>query len=82
MSKQGKSKWIELSDLRKGAVFETIEGVRAVKTQYRYQNGGWECVLLSTGEYAHFAQDSPEDVQGSTHNSTMVREVSVLTGRG
>lgn len=56
---------VTLFELRPGAIFVTRDGVRAVKTQYHYPNGQCECVLLKSGEYAHFEQG----------NLTMVQEV-------
>ncbi len=47
--------WTTLGELRPGALFETRDGVRAVKSEYHYYNGGaCLCVLLESGEYAHF----------------------------
>ncbi len=63
--------WVMLKDLRPGAVFVTREGVYAVKSEYRYSNeplAQCECVLLASGEYAHFRDG----------NETLVREVSVF----
>jgi hypothetical protein len=60
--------WLTLEKLPKGAIFETEEGCRAVKSEYHYGNAPdsqWQCVLLASGEYAHF----PEK------NRTRVREI-------
>lgn len=46
--------WTTLRGLPVGAIFETRDGVRAVKTEYHYPNGNIESVLLESGEYAHF----------------------------
>lgn len=68
--------WTTLAELREGALFVTRKGVRAVKTEYRYPNGGIECVLEASGEYAHFAQDIREPTARTrAHNATEVREV-------
>jgi hypothetical protein len=68
------SEWIPLSEAPKGAVFETKDGCRAVKSEYRYPNGGHECVLLASGEYAHFAQHVKDPKgQALAHNATLVR---------
>lgn len=70
--------WLPLSQIRRGAVFETRSGVRAVKTEYRYPNGGIQCVLLASGEYAHFAQEvNDPNEQARQHNRTEVREIVV-----
>jgi len=63
------SKWTTLDDLRPGAVFVTLDGVKAVKSKYKYTNGQsqWECILLASGEFAHF----PEE------NQTKVRQIIV-----
>jgi hypothetical protein len=58
--------WMPLWQLRKGAIFETRSGTRAVKSEYASGNQ-CECVLLASGEYAHF-------VKG---NATEVREIEV-----
>ena len=66
-----KYKPTRLGDLRQGAVFMTSNGVFAVKSQYHYSNdpgAQCQCVLLESGEYAHF----PEG------NMTVVREMVVL----
>ena len=62
-------KWTTLEDLRPGAVFETRNGIRAVKSEYRYSNENpqAQCILLTSGECAHF----PEG------NSTEVRQIIV-----
>lgn len=61
--------WTNLESIRCGAVFETQDGVRAVKSEYAYSNGGaCQCVLLASGEYAHFPDG----------NSTIVREIRVM----
>jgi hypothetical protein len=61
---------VYLRDLRPGAVFVTREGIYAVKSEYYYTGDSesqCECVLLASGEYAHFRDG----------NETLVREVSV-----
>lgn len=67
-----KSDWTTLEALRKGAIFETRDGIRAVKSEYRYEYGGIECVLLASGEAAHFDQPG---YRPEAHNATEVREV-------
>ena len=60
--------WTTLGELRKGAIFETEDGIRAVKSEYHYGNepgSQCQCVLLESGEYAHFPQK----------NRTRVREI-------
>lgn len=49
-------RWVKLMDLADGAIFETGGGIRAVKSEYTYPNGGIQCILLASGEYAHFCQ--------------------------
>jgi hypothetical protein len=63
--------WVKLGELREGALFETREGIRAVKSEYHYGNdpgSQCQCVLLESGEYAHFGNK----------NNEMVREI-ILT---
>lgn len=56
--------WTTLDALRKGAIFETQDGIRAVKSEYWYSTGGApQCVLLASGEYAHFALKRKEPVR-------------------
>lgn len=67
--------WVPLSELRVGAIFETQAGARAVKSQYSHHH--WTdtssyqtqctCVLLDSGEYAHFKDG----------NTTLVREIVI-----
>ncbi len=62
--------WTTLGELRYGALFVTQEGTMAVKSEYRYSNDPQAqclCILLESGEYAHF-------VDG---NKTLVREIVV-----
>lgn len=71
---------IPLGALRTGAVFETVpDGIRAVKSEYfgsddpeawPYQQS--QCILLSSGEYAHF----------ELNNMTPVRELQVMPFEG
>ena len=66
--------WMPLEDLRTGAIFEAVTAhgaVLAVKSEYRYPDGAPECVLLASGEYAHFA----------ARGATLVREVSLAAER-
>lgn len=74
------SDWIPLHQLPRGAVFETRCGTRAVKSEYRYPTGGIECILLASGEYAHFSQGikDPEE-QARAHNATLVRPLAVVS---
>ena len=49
--------YVRLSTLRPGAVFVTRDGgILAVKSEYYYSNHNPQpqCVLLASGEYAHF----------------------------
>lgn len=50
--------WLRLSSLRPGAVFKTRDGIMAVKSEYHYSNHNPQplCVLLASGEYAHFPE--------------------------
>ena len=59
-----------LEALRPGAVFMTLDGIAAVKSEYHYKSGAPQCVLLSSGEYAHF----PE------RGATVVREIGLSLG--
>src|SRR5712664_2283770 len=52
--------WSTVGELDQGAVFVTLAGVRAVKSEYHYENGDCLCVLLASGEYAHFAGGDDE----------------------
>ena len=58
-------KWTTLDELRPGAIFVTRSGVKAVKSEYRYGDGStqWECILLSSGEFAHFPNKNEEEVR-------------------
>lgn len=52
--------WAPLADLPPGFIFATQDGILAVKTTYAVydgndESGKCECILLLTGEYAHFA---------------------------
>lgn len=61
---------VALKYLRPGALFVTPAGTYAVKSEYFYSTGmslnsQYQCILLESGEYAHFAEG----------NATLVREV-------
>lgn len=46
-----------IGDLRPGAVFATGSGTYAVKSEYKYSDEAsaqYQCILLESGEYAHF----------------------------
>ena len=50
-------KWGRLGDLPPGLIFATKNGVLAVKSEYHYSSTGHcMCVLLQSGEYAHFPE--------------------------
>ena len=66
--------WVVLDELRYGAVFETRDGIRAVKSESHYDpplgtvlETQCLCILLASGEFAHFPDK----------NETEVREVLV-----
>jgi hypothetical protein len=51
------NEWITLEELREGAVFETESGTLAIKTEYYYDTSSQPmCVLLESGEFAHFPE--------------------------
>jgi len=60
---------VMLYELRPGAIFVTEDGVYAVKSEYRYNNTNpqFQCILLESGEYAHFPAG----------NKTLVEEVEL-----
>ena len=64
MSKRA-SRWTTLDKLRPGAVFVTKDHIKAVKSKYKYGDGEsqWECILLSSGEFAHFAKENDTEVR-------------------
>ena len=57
--------YVRLINLRNGAIFETKDGIKAVKSEYRYSNENLECecILLASGEYAHFPHGNDEWVK-------------------
>ncbi len=60
------SGYVSLGSLRPGAVFENADGVRAVKSEYHYTSDPGcqcQCVLLESGEYAHFRGSNDEPVR-------------------
>lgn len=59
-----------LAQLRPGAIFVTRDGTYAVKSEYRYESrvdSQYECILLESGEFAHFPNK----------NQTIVREIEI-----
>lgn len=62
----GQKGYVRLCNLRNGAIFATQNGIKAVKSEYVYSNkpnSQCECVLLESGEYAHFANGNDEWVK-------------------
>ncbi len=75
-------KWTTLQALPVGAVFETLTGTRAVKSEYHYSDEypAIQCVLLASGEYAHFSPHGSTGFErAERHNNTIVREIAVVT---
>jgi hypothetical protein len=69
------NEWTTLDELRKGALFVTQDGTYAVKSEYRYSNDPQSqclCILLESGEYAHFKDG----------NKTVVREIRIGAENG
>lgn len=46
--------WQTIADIPKGSIFETPDGILAVKSEYTQPSGQSQCVLLSSGEYSGF----------------------------
>jgi hypothetical protein len=57
------SPWLSLDDIPPGSLFETEQGIRAIKSEYRYPDGAPECILLASGEYAHFVDKGKTPVR-------------------
>ena len=55
--------WTTLGELQPGALFRTRAGILAVKSEYYYPNAQSECILLASGEYAHFLSKNSVEVQ-------------------
>lgn len=58
--------YYRLGDIPPGSLFETRDGVKAVKSEYYYGNDAGaqcQCVLLTSGEYAHFKDKNDEQVR-------------------
>jgi hypothetical protein len=65
----GVSGWVRLGDLEPGTIFETQDGIVAIKTVYFYTDSSiCQCILIGSGEYAHFY----------VGNNTLVRPVSAV----
>ena len=57
---------IRLGTLRPGAIFKTKAGFLAVKSEYHYSNNPDAqclCILLESGEFAHFPKKDMELVE-------------------
>jgi hypothetical protein len=66
LSQETEEEWQKLDDIDPGEIFETKEGVRAVKSEYKYSNephSQWKCILLESGEYAHFDKKNDTEVR-------------------
>ncbi len=58
--------WTTLAALQPGAIFETEDGVRAVKSAWPYSgepDSQYLCVLLDSGKYGHFPQRNATKVR-------------------
>ena len=51
-----------LDELPPGSIFVTRDGILAVKSEYHLSGGQCECVLLGSGEYAHFPNGNRTEV--------------------
>jgi len=47
-------KWVVLHDLREGAIFETKDGTKSMKTAYCRVGGEYECYRLANGRRIYF----------------------------
>lgn len=62
----GVGAFYRLGDIPPGSLFETMDGIKAVKSEYYYGNDAasqCQCVLLASGEYAHFKDKNDEKVR-------------------
>ena len=62
----GLGAYYRLGDIPPGSLFETMDGIKAVKSEYYYGNDAasqCQCVLLASGEYAHFKDKNDEKVR-------------------
>jgi hypothetical protein len=57
------SRWITLKYADNGSLIRTKNGIYAVKSENYMTNGQCECILLNSGEYAHFPSGNKELVQ-------------------
>lgn len=61
--------WMALRDLSPGAIFETEEGVQAVKSEYLLNPenplSDCMCIIIGSGEFFH----------GQYHNDTIVKQI-------
>lgn len=74
------SEWQALSEIPNGSIFETGDGIQAVKSEYRYSNEypAIQCILLASGEYAHFAQHIKDPITAAqAHNAMSVRVLEI-----
>ncbi|KKL83417.1 hypothetical protein LCGC14_1975010, partial [marine sediment metagenome] len=81
-----------LDSIPPGTVFSTNDGILAVKSEYRYgarQGDQWQCILLASGEYAHFFNGNKEQVEivevadlvasNASRSDTIERQVQEIT---
>ena len=70
-----------LDNLPPGMVFVTRDGVLAVKSHYRQSpDSQWQCILLETGEYAHFDDGNDEEVLAITLSNPLDTKPGVVIG--
>ncbi len=51
---QEEEKWVSLYELREGAIFETKDGTKSMKTAYPRPGGEYECYRLADGRRIYF----------------------------
>jgi hypothetical protein len=74
--------FVRLKNLRKGAIFITKDGIKAVKSEYLYSNDNLEieCILLESGEYAHFPNGNNEWVSEIKFEPTTYYYMGMFVG--
>lgn len=76
--------WTTLGELPPGSIFETKEGIKAVKSEYYYSNEPYsqcQCVLLESGEYAHFPEKNKTAVRKIDPVGNILEVSSVFLSR-
>lgn len=64
---------MKLKDVPNGCIFLTESGIVAIKSEYHYSDGRTPmCILLASGEYAHFPYREHEPIKSFVNDGAIL----------